>query len=612
MAKGTGDEEGTLPFGVSEGAEIKIGTLAWNRLTPVVGSVLEVCLLNSSIGLGAEDWFAVLVTEWTGLPDEMGRTVKGEFLGVENELHSEEIQAAVAEGGVHLCGESPCSLGTDATKVHATIVRCWHPVRFDADYLTGEGRKAIKKAVTALKKEAAELKKKTTRGPPRRRAATGSRPKAKAKGQEEKDVTCIELDSEGEHEAEVVPGEAGVDRATLRKMLASTRERIMGGGLGAANKDVPEAAAGGRKRKDTDCAPARRGLMAGTHLVPGQGTRLALEGSGGTRDGEENNWMQKIKKGGSTSVQLLAQAVQSAQIGERRRKKKEKEKKGPIDQLVKLLKGERGDKKKKKKKKRKDRPRQGGDGLLRVKPDPGGSGGSGSSSSDSESSSAAGGGKEGDSGEDSDLSCEPPLKKKASKDPGSVLAMLVRHAQEQLDKGALMEEEGSRSSVVTGIKIATYFGLLIRPYHPQGSPLLRELYSLAQAIDLLRQGRLPEAGDALAARFIAVHTALGEGGWQTASQLELHPLEPVQSTSTATMLLAQKHRRLVLKSQGVTPGRWWGGGRGKGYGGQEKGKKGDPGKGRGKGKGKGGKESGWGSKGENNPWKENKEEAPKK
>jgi hypothetical protein len=287
----------------------------------------------------------------------------------------------------------------------------------------------------------------------------------------------------------------------------------MGGGLGAANKDVPEAAAGGRKRKDTDCAPARRGLMAGTHLVPGQGTRLALEGSGGTRDGEENNWMQKIKKGGSTSVQLLAQAVQSAQIGERRRKKKEKEKKGPIDQLVKLLKGERGDKKKKKKKKRKDRPRQGGDGLLRVKPDPGGSGGSGSSSSDSESSSAAGGGKEGDSGEDSDLSCEPPLKKKASKDPGSVLAMLVRHAQEQLDKGALMEEEGSRSSVVTGIKIATYFGLLIRPYHPQGSPLLRELYSLAQAIDLLRQGRLPEAGDALAARFIAVHTALGEGGW---------------------------------------------------------------------------------------------------
>ena len=160
--------------------------------------------------------------------------------------------------------------------------------------------------------------------------------------------------------------------------------------------------------------------------------------------------------------------------------------------------------------------------------------------------------------------------------------MLVRHAQEQLDRGALMEESGT-SSVVAGIKIATYFGLLIRPYHPQGSPLLRELYSLAQAIDLLRQGRLPEAGDALAARFIAVHTALSDGGWQTASQLELHPLEPVQSTSTATMLLAQKHRRLVQKSQGLAPGRWWTGGKGKGQGFSEKGRKGEQGKGRGKG-----------------------------
>ena len=189
--------------------------------------------------------------------------------------------------------------------------------------------------------------------------------------------------------------------------------------------------------------------------------------------------------------------------------------------------------------------------------------------------------------------------------------MLVRHAQEQLDKGAVMDEENGAASVVAGIKIATYFGLLIRPYFPQGNPLLRELYSLAQAIDLLRQGRLPEAGDALAARFIAVHTALSEGGWQTAAQLELHPLEPVQSASTATMLMAQKHRRLVQKSQGLTPGRWWYSGKGKGQGGQEKGKKGDGGKGKVKGRGKGAKDSSWTPK-ENNPWKENKEEATKK
>ena len=163
--------------------------------------------------------------------------------------------------------------------------------------------------------------------------------------------------------------------------------------------------------------------------------------------------------------------------------------------------------------------------------------------------------------------------------------------------------------------MGTYFALLIRPYYPQNSPLVRELYALAQSIDLLRAGRLPETGDALASRFIAVHTALGEGGWQTASQLELFPLEPVQSATTATMLQAQKHRRLIQKSQGVYPSRWTGSGAGKGKGGAagwtDKGKKGEP-KGRGKGKGKSQKKEGaWNNKGDVAAWREAQEE-PKK
>jgi hypothetical protein len=81
------------------------------------------------------------------------------------------------------------------------------------------------------------------------------------------------------------------------------------------------------------------------------------------------------------------------------------------------------------------------------------------------------------------------------------------------------------------------------------------------------------------------------------------------------MLEAQKHRRLVLKSQGLGTTSWWSTS-GKGKGGfpyREKGKKGD-GKVKGRGKGRGsGKDAGWsGSKGESNPWRENKEEAPKK
>ena len=233
-------------------------------------------------------------------------------------------------------------------------------------------------------------------------------------------------------------------------------------------------------------------------------------------------------------------------------------------------------------------------------------------------SSSSSSGESSDPGEkseaESELSFEAPLRKRAHRDPGSVMSMLVRHAQEQLDRGALLEQEGAQAGLTSGVKISTYFALLIRPYHQAGSPLLRELYALGQAIDLLRAGRLPETADALASRFISVHTALTDGNWSTASHLELYPLEPVQSTSTATMLEAQKHKRLVLKSQGYAPsGRWWSPtGRGKGGAQVEKGKKGNT-KDRNKGKGKSNtKDGGWSSKSDPNPWKENKDEAPKK
>lgn len=155
---------------------------------------------------------------------------------------------------------------------------------------------------------------------------------------------------------------------------------------------------------------------------------------------------------------------------------------------------------------------------------------------------------------------------------------------------------------------------MVRPYYPQGNPLLRELYALGQSIDLLRGGRLAETADALASRFIAVHTALSEGNWGTAAQLELYPLEAVSSATTSTMLQAQKHKRLLLKSQGYQQrGKGFWGNRGRGswqqWNNDEKGK-GEKGKTKDKGKGKGKKGGGWNSE-EKNPWKENKEEAGK-
>lgn len=138
-----------------------------------------------------------------------------------------------------------------------------------------------------------------------------------------------------------------------------------------------------------------------------------------------------------------------------------------------------------------------------------------------------------------------------------------------------------KPSMTSGIKISTYSALLIRPYYAAGSPLLRELYALGQAIGLLAESfqklatpwRRP--GDALASRFIAVHAVLSDGHGNTASHL--FPLEPVQSAITTKMLEAHKHRRTVLKSQGYnTGGRWWPSasqGQGKGGAQFEKGKK---------------------------------------
>jgi len=48
------------------------------------------------------------------------------------------------------------------------------------------------------------------------------------------------------------------------------------------------------------------------------------------------------------------------------------------------------------------------------------------------------------------------------------MAMLVKHAQDQLDKGTLLETEGAYSAGITlGVEISTFFALLIRPFYTQ-------------------------------------------------------------------------------------------------------------------------------------------------
>ena len=293
-------------------------------------------------------------------------------------------------------------------------------------------------------------------------------------------------------------------------------------------------------------------VVAGTNMK----TRGIPSGSSSSRGGYKRWYFesldQKLKRKSDSDSALLAQALQSAQksTGEGgRKRKKKKKKKGSIELLVDLLK--KGQKKGKKEKKAK---------RKKMKPDPDDPGGDddGSSGEDYSEDETEDGMEASDT--DSDLDLEAPLRKKAAKEPGSVMKLLIKHAQEQMDRGSLMDHEGDKASVTSRIKIFTYFALLIRPCYNNNNPLLREMYAMAQTIDLLRGGRLAETADALASRFISVHTALAEGNWQVASTLELFPLEPVQSAGTSTMLAAQQHRKLIWKSQGYTypsGGGWW-------------------------------------------------------
>ena len=245
---------------------------------------------------------------------------------------------------------------------------------------------------------------------------------------------------------------------------------------------------------------------------------------------------------------------------------------------------------KKKAKKRKARRRR----ANRLPGDPSSSpGSSGSDSSGSGSLPAwESGGEEGSSSSD-DKKMVAPLKRRSQKKPGSVLQMLLDHARSQLDQSAKVGyNQGEELAITKGVKIGSYFAVVVRPQLGQSMGQAREMHHLGQCIDLLRQGDLDLLGDALASRFMAIHQAALDGSWVTARHLEVHPLEEGSAAGPEVVLQAKRHARLAAK---VAPGdqtHWTQqskgrGGRGRGAPWQEqpseakgKGKKGAKGKGK--------------------------------
>ena len=181
----------------------------------------------------------------------------------------------------------------------------------------------------------------------------------------------------------------------------------------------------------------------------------------------------------------------------------------------------------------------------------------------------------------------PPLQRKAEKEPGSVLRLLMRNIHDALAESAVTQDAGG-SPLGSGNKVSAYYQVVAKPQMGGKVRDLRELETISRCLDYLRNGQLPELGDALAGRFMAVETAAISNNWADAQHLEVVKVRSAGVAPPGVMLQAQRHARQVEKA---TKGSQWkkpyyGGG-----GGRDSGQKGDE-KSPQKGKGKGGKKGG--------------------
>ena len=95
----------------------------------------------------------------------------------------------------------------------------------------------------------------------------------------------------------------------------------------------------------------------------------------------------------------------------------------------------------------------------------------------------------------SSSSLVPPLQRKANKDPGSVLKMLLANVADALSEAAVREDAGRVELGQRGNLLASYFQIVARPQMRGKIRDLRELETLARCVDLLKQGLLAELGD---------------------------------------------------------------------------------------------------------------------
>ena len=182
------------------------------------------------------------------------------------------------------------------------------------------------------------------------------------------------------------------------------------------------------------------------------------------------------------------------------------------------------------------------------------------------------------------------------------MKLLMDNVSTALAQAAVTDHEQPEALGSSANQVGAYFQIVAKPQLGSKVRDCRELETLARCLDLLRLGKLPELGDSLAGRFLAVESAGLPNNWADAQHLEVIPVRHTGLAPPSVMLQAQRHTRQVEKAAGRKPwSRTPGAGAG-GWGGRGD-QKGDPpaGKGDVRGRGKGGRKGGGKAKG---AWKD--------
>ncbi len=595
-----GEEEQVFPEG-EPSSDTVLGSAKWAALNPTRKQVVEVWMPSTNRENAPETWASFLVMS-AGVSPEKDVVLEVKSLGsLSAELDKEHsLMFNRKKGFLHLCSAKPC-MASEEYSLHATRVRVYNLEGYAAFWYNSATRRQVEKWLDP----GAEPTPREGQGDASRVKKRPSVKESGDKGKKDKGPKKGRAPARGKP-AGAVP-EAVV--ADLRGKLKGLRARIRG-----KERAQPPPSEEGRKSEsievhsseDEASLPALgNGLQTGMDLRQGPWEKKDKK----KKPKEERKRRSKkrcledsalVATSGSTSRNLQGQLASSAVAalkesrgGQKKRKRRSSaEKVG--DALAKALaplglgkvKKERKASSSKRKKKRKKR--KGGDPSS-----------SGETSYSEESSSS---GSEEEEGSESSKEMEAPMVKRSREKPGSVLELLVQHARAQLDQSSAVSLPSESCRVDQGVKILSYFQVILKPQLGATSGPVREMFLIATVLDLLRKGHLSQVGDSLAARFFALHQSQLDGHWQAAKHLEIHSLDEATSTTTAVLLQTRRHARIAAKAQGLEypsgswgagwnrkgkggKGRWhdgeWKGAPHKGGKGKEKGKKGKSSQGKG-------------------------------